>query len=90
LGVPTVNVGVRQGGRLRAPSVLDAEEDPDAIAAAITMAMSAAFRAAVCGEGSPYGDGHAAERIAEVLATVDLDALEPKRFHDLVSRPPSS
>lgn len=83
LGVPTVNVGVRQDGRPRAPSVLDAREDPGEVAAAITTALSPQFRSAIRDAGSPYGDGHAAARIAAVLATVDLVALLPKRFLDL-------
>jgi UDP-N-acetylglucosamine 2-epimerase len=31
------------------------------------------FRATVASCPSPYGDGHSAPRIAEILATLDLD-----------------
>jgi UDP-hydrolysing UDP-N-acetyl-D-glucosamine 2-epimerase len=83
LGVPTVNVGVRQDGRPRAPSVRDVVEDADAIANAIRTVLSPRFRDAMGHVTSPFGDGRAAGRIAEVLAHSDLRALHPKAFHDL-------
>lgn len=70
--LPTVNVGLRQKGRERARNVLDAEPNPEAILAKIAEARSAAFRASLEGMTNPYGDGHAAERIAEVLTTCPL------------------
>ncbi len=70
--LPTVNVGLRQKGRERARNVLDAEADVDAILARIEEARSAAFRASLEGMTNPYGDGHASERIVQVLATCPL------------------
>lgn len=70
--LPTVNVGLRQKGRERARNVLDAEADAKAIVARVAEARSAAFRTPLAGMTNPYGDGHAAERIVEVLTTVPL------------------
>ena len=70
--LPTVNVGLRQKGRERARNVLDAEPDADAILARIDEARSAAFRTSLEGMTNPYGDGHSAERIVQVLATCPL------------------
>ena len=72
IGLPSVNVGIRQRGRERAASVVDAAPDPLAIVAAVERATSAQFRASLVGMASPYGDGHAGERIAAVLADVTL------------------
>lgn len=72
--LPTVNVGLRQKGRERARNVLDAEPDAATIVARIAEARSPAFRASVEGMTNPYGDGHAAERIVEVLTTAPLGA----------------
>ncbi len=66
--LPTVNVGMRQQGRERPPNVIDAEPNTAAILAAIHRAASPAFRASLAGMRNPYGDGHAAERIVNVLA----------------------
>ena len=70
--LPTVNVGLRQKGRERAANVLDAEAEPASILARAAEARSAAFRASLAGMANPYGDGHAAERIVEVLTTAPL------------------
>lgn len=83
LGTPTVNIGERQGGRVRPPSVIDAAEDTVAIAAAIHRALSPAHRALTTRLQHPYGDGHAAERIAAVLADYPLQGLANKRFFNL-------
>lgn len=81
--VPTVDVGIRQRGRLRAPSVLHRPEQADTIAEAIATALSPKFRAQIRGVHSPYGHGDAAPQIADVLATAELDGLLTKSFYDL-------
>lgn len=83
--LPVVDVGVRQQGRIRGANVLHVDAGRDEIAAAIALATSASFRDGLVGLQNPYGDGHAGERIASVLATVEVDErLLRKRFHDLV------
>ena len=72
--LPTVNIGLRQRGRERAANVLDAEPDSATILARIAEARSAAFRESLQGMTNPYGDGHASERIVEILATIPLGA----------------
>jgi UDP-N-acetylglucosamine 2-epimerase (non-hydrolysing)/GDP/UDP-N,N'-diacetylbacillosamine 2-epimerase (hydrolysing) len=70
--LPAVDVGIRQRGRERARNVLDAEANAAAILDRIGVAMSAGFRRSLQGIVNPYGDGHAAERIASVLAAGPL------------------
>lgn len=70
LGLPTVNVGIRQQGRERPRNVLDAAAETGAILQAVARALSPAFRASLSGLTNPYGDGHAAERMVEVLSTL--------------------
>jgi UDP-hydrolysing UDP-N-acetyl-D-glucosamine 2-epimerase len=72
--LPVVNVGFRQKGRERARNVLDAPPESDAILAAIARAQSAEFRQSLAGMTNPYGDGHAAEKIVQVLTTTPLSA----------------
>jgi UDP-hydrolysing UDP-N-acetyl-D-glucosamine 2-epimerase len=72
--LPTVNIGRRQQGRERARSVIDAPAEEEQILAAITRAVDPSFRLGLVGLESPYGDGRAGERIAEILATVELGA----------------
>lgn len=63
--VPTVNIGDRQKGRLQSESVINCTPDADSIADAIICAFSGDIRARCLAVSSPYGDGHAAERIAQ-------------------------
>src|SRR6185437_6711233 len=77
--LPVVNVGLRQYGRERASNVLDADPDVDSILKQIKTAQSASFRESLRGMTNPYGDGHAAERIVQVLTSVPLEGLLRKR-----------
>ena len=83
LRVPTINIGNRQKGRLRSESVIDCEMDEAQLVRAVEKAESAAFRQ-LCREiVSPYGDGHAAGRIAQkAYETVQAGAIDlRKRFY---------
>ena len=74
-GCPAINIGSRQQGRLRADNVIDVPYDTALIGAALRRCVEdEKFRhqCAVC--ENPYGQGNAGPRIAEVLATVPLDA----------------
>jgi UDP-hydrolysing UDP-N-acetyl-D-glucosamine 2-epimerase len=70
--LPTVNIGMRQQGRERAGNVLDAEANKSAILQAIATARTAEFRQSLAELVNPYGEGHASEKIVEVLTTVPL------------------
>lgn len=66
--LPVVNVGDRQKGRLRGANVIDVWPEAGAVTAALRQALSPEFRASLKGTSSPYGDGHSAERIVNILA----------------------
>jgi len=70
--IPAVNVGIRQRGREHGRNVLDADATVDSILACVATAADPAFRASLAGMENPYGDGHASERIADVLASIPL------------------
>ena len=73
VGTPSVNVGLRQQGR-ESPShvthVLDSED---------VTTLRSAIKTAMARKGEtfehPYGDGQTGQRIANILATLDWDAL---------------
>lgn len=62
--VPTVNIGDRQKGRLQSASIVNCADDTTSIVNAIRTAMSGSHKTVCEKVVSPYGDGHAAERIA--------------------------
>ena len=80
--LPVVNVGNRQRGRLHGANVLDSGYAYVDIVATVRRALSPGHRAVCASMGNPYGDGHAARRIASVLRDTPLDErLLMKRFH---------
>lgn len=83
--IPTVNIGDRQRGRLQAGSIINCETDAGSIADAIKKAMSREFRALCRKVESPYGDGHAGERIAgKIMETVMEGNIDlKKKFYDM-------
>ena len=64
LMVPTVNIGDRQKGRLQSAGIVNCKPDTESILAAVRMALSDEIRDKCRRHDNPYGDGHAAERIA--------------------------
>lgn len=79
--LPVVDVGDRQAGRLRLANVLGCAPEAAAVAAAVRRALDPAFRAGLADLPAAFGDGRAAERVAEALLAEPLPALA-KPFHD--------
>lgn len=86
LRVPTVNVGDRQKGRLRAASVVDCAPNAADIRAALRRVLDPGFRAGLPAVVSLYGMGDASDRIVEVLKTTRLDGIVKKHFVDRNTR----
>ncbi|MBF0570623.1 MAG: UDP-N-acetylglucosamine 2-epimerase (hydrolyzing) [Candidatus Omnitrophica bacterium] len=73
-GCPTVNIGDRQKGRLRALNVIDVDYDENKIYAAIKRCIEDKDFRHLCQTcENPYGTGDAGKKIAETLAGVPLD-----------------
>lgn len=72
--VPAVNLGQRQRDRLQGRNVINAPFETPAIVAALRRATSVLFRRSLEGMESPYGDGHSAERILDILQRTPREA----------------
>ena len=71
--LPVVNVGRRQNGRDRCRNVIDCGRTPEAIEKGLTRALEPQFREGLAERPDlKFGDGHAGERILEVLKWVEL------------------
>jgi UDP-hydrolysing UDP-N-acetyl-D-glucosamine 2-epimerase len=83
LRVPTVDIGDRQKGRLRAVSVLNCRASRAAASAALKRALSPAFRRR-CRGANPYGSGASSAKIVAAVKKALRDPeLTRKSFHDL-------
>ncbi len=81
--VPTVDLGARQRGRVRAASVIGCDETAEAIVLALEKALSGEFSRTVEAAANPYGSGGASKRIMEILKGADLSDILMKRFYDI-------
>jgi len=82
--VPTVDIGMRQKGRLAAKSVLHCEPNKLDIQRAINIALSKGYKEEDEVVVNPYGQGDASGQIISMIKTVELGSL--KVFHDLESQ----
>jgi UDP-hydrolysing UDP-N-acetyl-D-glucosamine 2-epimerase len=84
LGRPTVNVGNRQGGRLRPASVIDVPAEADAIRRAVAKALSPRFQSLCRRARSPYVQGGGAAAAWRILRRfLARPCGTAKAFHDL-------
>ena len=67
LHVPTVNIGMRQSGRVLASSVICCDASERAIAAAMTEALSEPFREVVKETVCPFGDGQTSAKMLRII-----------------------
>ncbi len=80
---PTVNIGDRQKGRLRAYSVIDCAACREDIIKALEKALSPSFVTAVAGMPNPFEKEGTAAAIVKVLASVEQSDLLRKHFFDI-------
>jgi GDP/UDP-N,N'-diacetylbacillosamine 2-epimerase (hydrolysing) len=82
-GIPTINIGTRQEGRIRAPSVIDCDPDVAQLNKAIRTALSCDFRAGIDSMANPYDQGGASRIIGDVIANTQAGDLLKKSFYDI-------
>ena len=75
-GIPTINVGIRQLGRLQPASVINTETDTVSVGSAINRALSTDFSEFCRSVVNPYGDGYAAQQMLAVLQTCPLTTVK--------------
>lgn len=83
IGVPTVNIGDRQKGRLMSKSIINCEPTREAICQAIAKTLSSDFRKSYSGEPSIFGKGECSKKILDVIRATDLGSLKIKKFYDI-------
>ena len=79
----TVNIGIRQKGRIRAESVIDCDPLEKSIRSAIHKLYSPEFIRILKNVVNPYGHGGASEKIVNILNETSLEEIVKKTFYDL-------
>lgn len=87
LGTPTLNIGKRQHGRIRAESVVDVDLDERQILATLQLFLSDGFRQRLARMSNPYGDGQTTGRVvAQLRKHLQAANLFQKQFHDVPTK----
>lgn len=84
-GIPTINIGNRQRGRLQASSIINCDVDTSSIQDAIYFARSKKCQEESKKTSCPYGNGNAAKHIAKVIfeSIIKEDIDLKKKFYDI-------
>lgn len=83
MGIPTVDIGCRQSGRIASQSVIHCEADTASIAKAISYALSESGRQRAQTATNPYYRYDTLELIVDAIATTPLETLRVKNFYDI-------
>ena len=82
-GIPTLNIGDRQKGRIASQSVVHCSTDKESISKGLVSILSKEHQALSANSTNPYEKERCAQSIYEVISSYDLTKCLNKRFYDL-------
>lgn len=82
-GIPTLNIGDRQKGRLASKSIVDCGTSKDEVIAGLKLCLSEKMQRAAKTYENPYAKPDTANLIYQELKNVELAGLNLKTFYDL-------
>lgn len=82
-GIPTLNIGDRQKGRIAAGSVYNCAPDFESVLAGLDKVMTSEIRKEAKGVKNPYDKEGTAENIFKVISSYPLEQLNQKHFYDI-------
>ena len=83
-GIPTLNIGDRQNGRIACESVYHCETDKESVMNGLNKVLSAEFREFVNTVHNPYDKENTAQTIFNVIKDCPLEGLIRKKFNDIM------
>ena len=78
-----MNIGNRQAGRLKAPSVVDCDDDYDSIFSAVEKVFDTNFVQDLGEFNNPYGNGGSSEKLLDILRSPEVSTGFGKSFFDI-------
>ena len=79
----TINIGIRQKGRVKTSSIITCSNNINSIQNAINKLFSDDFKSKLASTKSLYGEGGTSKKIMEILNQKDLYCDSDKKFYDL-------
>ena len=83
LNTGTVNIGSRQRGRVKAPTVIDCDQNVDSIRSSIARLFTTKYKRQLENVVNPYGDGFTSMKIVDTIQNISLTEILKKPFFDL-------
>lgn len=83
MGIPTLNIGIRQSGRTAAASVINCGTSVEEISRGLALALSPDFKETARTVINPYDQPDTLPKIVDTICTVPLDGITIKHFYDL-------
>ena len=80
---PTINIGDRQKGRLKADTIIDCNPERLSINNAIKKAFSNDFKSKIKESINPYGNGGGSEKIVKIIEGYNLNDILKKNFYNI-------
>lgn len=80
---PTINIGDRQKGRIKADSIIDCHPEKESIMNSIKKALSYDFQESIKKTINPYGQGGASTKIVKILEDYNFDNILKKNFYNI-------
>lgn len=82
-GIPTLNIGDRQKGRIQAESTYNCMPAKESVLNGLNKVLSKEFRELASKVHNPYEKANTAEEIFKVISTYPLEQLNQKHFYDI-------
>lgn len=83
IGIPTLDIGIRQRGRMAADSVVHCAATVEGIECGLHQILSAEMRAIAAKKINPYQQDDTLEKMISAICDTPLDNITQKRFYDL-------
>lgn len=82
LGTPTINIGNRQMGRLKAKSIIDCNPNRSEIIKKIKIAINKKFKHKIKNQKTYYGSGNSSKKIVNKIKRINLKNILYKKFYN--------
>lgn len=82
-GIPTLNIGDRQKGRIQAESTYNCMPGKESVLNGLNKVLSKEFRELASKVHNPYEKANTAEEIFKVISTYPIEQLNQKHFYDI-------
>lgn len=82
-GIPTLNIGSRQKGRIKAKTIVDCDATTESICRNLKLVLSSKFKSSCKKHTNPYEKEDTAAKILSVIKNYPLDGLIKKRFYNI-------